>query len=220
MNAQQELHDRCAMHHASLGVRRELSNRILGSPRSSDGLPRRFCPSAPLPAVKTEGRSRRLDAGMLTTVGSFHLPRSDGRPVVVQDHRGEEEASSTLTTTPQVKAARRASAGSGEGLKRVVRPMQRKHRMNAQPRRPLDRAENLLVHGGRDVGATDSVTTVMRMEAMKKPKTNFGKRSQMTPADLLARSVGAVALLPHGDGDDCQPGRPTADLKVCGRRPS
>ena len=49
----------------------------------------------------------------------------------------KRKPSATLTTTPQVKAAKGFQPVAASALKRVVRPMQRKHRMNAQPRRPL-----------------------------------------------------------------------------------
>ena len=89
----------------------------------------------------------------------------------------------TLTPTPEVKAAKGFQPTAVSSLKRVVRPIQRKQRTNAQPRRDLIGLMTKSSIPFRVSGSTVcTCTKVIMIEAMKKPKTNLGKRSQITPA--------------------------------------
>lgn len=119
----------------------------------------------------------------MTTVGSSIACKSHGRPVVVRDHGGERRKPGAVDN----------NAAAGESRKGLTQPVAARAGeargeadAEAQDERPaaqtLDRA-GAFVDGGRNVGVEASVTTVMMMEAMKKPTTNFGKRSQITPAD-------------------------------------
>src|SRR5215469_16627949 len=89
----------------------------------------------------------------------------------------------TLTTTPAVKATNGLPPVGANSRSRVVNPILRKQKVNAQVRSAVIGATRagltVLVKSPYEALPTAQVMTI---DAIRKPMTNFGKRHQIWPA--------------------------------------
>ena len=88
----------------------------------------------------------------------------------------------TLTATPAVKARNGFHPTEVKSLKRVVSPIQRKVKIKDQLLRTVIGLSTLSVIEAAVFASDDAMITVVRIEATKKPMTNFGNRYQISPA--------------------------------------